>query len=153
MGGVRNHSAGIWYHKPCDRDQWYCNGIREPVFRYNNKDHKFLESALIGRTCQHLRCFDTVVRRPYRYFLIALNVILSLSDRYKMVDTLLCISFSLYQVYAANTTQFEFRDPKIFFKRSGIKICNHFEVRDQNLSPKCGISRGKIYLVTTQLFS
>ena len=33
--------------------------------------------------CQ-LRCFDTVFRRPYRYFSIALKGILSLSDRYNI---------------------------------------------------------------------
>ena len=32
----------------------------------------------------YLRCFDIVFRRPYRYFSIALKVILSLSDRYKI---------------------------------------------------------------------
>ena len=31
-----------------------------------------------------LRCFGTVFRRPYRYFSIALKLILSLSDRYKI---------------------------------------------------------------------
>ena len=31
-----------------------------------------------------LRCFDTVFQRPYRYFSIALKVILSLSDRYEI---------------------------------------------------------------------
>ena len=30
------------------------------------------------------RCFDTVFRRPYRYFSIALKLILSLFDRYKI---------------------------------------------------------------------
>ena len=31
-----------------------------------------------------LRCFDTVLRRPYRCFLIVLKVILSMFDRYKL---------------------------------------------------------------------
>ena len=31
-----------------------------------------------------LRCFDTVYQRPYRYFAIALKVVFSLSDRYKV---------------------------------------------------------------------
>ena len=31
-----------------------------------------------------LRCFDTVFQRRYRYFSIALKVIFSLSDRYKI---------------------------------------------------------------------
>ena len=31
-----------------------------------------------------LRCFDIVFQRPYRYFSIALKLILSLSDRYKI---------------------------------------------------------------------
>ena len=31
-----------------------------------------------------LRCFGTVFRRPYRYFSIALKLILSLSDLYKI---------------------------------------------------------------------
>ena len=32
----------------------------------------------------HLRCFDIVFQRPYRYFSIDLKVILSLTDRYKI---------------------------------------------------------------------
>ena len=52
-GGIRNHSAEIWDHKPWDRDQHYCKGIRDPVFRHNIKDHKILKCALIGGTCQH----------------------------------------------------------------------------------------------------
>ena len=32
----------------------------------------------------YLRCFDTVSQRPYRYFSIALKVIFTLSDRYKI---------------------------------------------------------------------
>ena len=31
-----------------------------------------------------LRCLDTVLQRPYRYFLIALKVVFSSSDRYKI---------------------------------------------------------------------
>ena len=31
-----------------------------------------------------LRCFDTVSQRPYRYFSIALKVVFTLSDRYKI---------------------------------------------------------------------
>ena len=31
-----------------------------------------------------LRCFDTVFQRPCRYFSIALKVVFSLSDRYKI---------------------------------------------------------------------
>ena len=31
-----------------------------------------------------LRCFDTVFPRPYRYFSMALKVVFSLSDRYKI---------------------------------------------------------------------
>ena len=34
--------------------------------------------------CDCLRCFDTVFQRPYRYFSIALKVVFSLSDRYKI---------------------------------------------------------------------
>ena len=34
--------------------------------------------------CIDLRCFDTVFSRPYRYFSIALKVVFSLSDRYKI---------------------------------------------------------------------
>ena len=52
-GGIRNHSAGIWDHKPWDRDQHYCKGIMDQVFRHNNKDHKILKCALIGGTCRH----------------------------------------------------------------------------------------------------
>ena len=47
---------------------------------------------ITGLHCTHvcvtysaaLRCFDTVFRRPYRCFSIALKVILSLFDRYKL---------------------------------------------------------------------
>ena len=126
LGKIRDHSAGIWDHKPWDRDQYW--------FFDMNKDHKILESTLIGRTCQHLRCFDTVVRRPYRYFLIALNGILSLSDCYKMIDTLLCISSRLYQVYAANPTQIEFRDPKKFLSDQGSRFATILRPGIQNKS-------------------
>ena len=34
-----------------------------------------------------LRCFDTVFRRPYRCFSIALKVFLSLSDRHKILTS------------------------------------------------------------------
>ena len=52
--GIRDHSAGIWDHKPWDRDQHYCKRIRNPVSWRNNKDHKILKCALIGGlTCQH----------------------------------------------------------------------------------------------------
>ena len=37
------------------------------------------------------------------------------------------------------------------FVGSGIKFCNNFGIRDQNFRLKCGISRQKIYLVTTLL--
>ena len=43
-----------------------------------NNDVKFIIS---------LRCFDIVFQRPYRYFSIALKVISSLSDRYKILTT------------------------------------------------------------------
>ena len=33
---------------------------------------------------ERLRCFDTVFRRPYRYFSIALKVVLPLSNRCKI---------------------------------------------------------------------
>ena len=39
------------------------------------------------------------------------------------------------------------------FAGSGIKFCNNFGIRDQNLRLKCGICRQKIYLVTTLTFS
>ena len=57
LGGIRDHTAlgsGI-----TSRGIGINSIVRgsEPVFRYNNKDHKILESALIGWTCQHLRCF------------------------------------------------------------------------------------------------
>ena len=38
----------------------------------------------ITRTSLGLRCFDTVFQRPYRYFSIALKVVFSLSNRYKI---------------------------------------------------------------------
>ena len=34
-----------------------------------------------------LRCFDIVFQRPYRYFSIALKVVLSLSDCYKILTS------------------------------------------------------------------
>ena len=37
-----------------------------------------------GKKNTVLRCFDTVFQRPYRYFSIALKVVFSLSDRYKI---------------------------------------------------------------------
>ena len=40
--------------------------------------------ADLGHSITYLRCFDTVFRRPNRYFSIALKVILSLSDRYEI---------------------------------------------------------------------
>ena len=36
---------------------------------------------------ESLRCFDIVFQRPYRIFSIALKVILSLSDRYKILTS------------------------------------------------------------------
>ena len=39
-----------------------------------------------GAENESLRCFDIVFQRPYRYFSIALRVILSLSDRYKIFN-------------------------------------------------------------------
>jgi len=41
-------------------------------------------SDVIGANVFPLRCFDTVFQRPYRYFSIALEVLLFLSDRYKI---------------------------------------------------------------------
>ena len=46
--------------------------------------------AVIGKLTQQdgktlmLRCFDTVFQRPYRYFSIALKVVFTLSNRYKI---------------------------------------------------------------------
>ena len=45
---------------------------------------------------QGLKCFDTVFQRPYRYFSIALKVILSLSDRYK-IFTNDCVEIEIRQ--------------------------------------------------------
>ena len=44
----------------------------------------FLFWSTINRTDPLLMCFDTVFRRPHRWFSIALKVILSLSDRHKI---------------------------------------------------------------------
>ena len=41
-------------------------------------------SGTLWEQCLLLRCFDTFFKRPYRYFSIALKVILSLSDHYKI---------------------------------------------------------------------
>ena len=57
---------------------------------------------------------------------------------------------SFYKVCTVNPTHIESRDQKKF-TGSGIKFCNDFGARDQNLRPKCGISWQKIYLVTTLL--
>ena len=32
----------------------------------------------------YIKCFDTVFQRPYRYFSIALKMVFSLSNRYKI---------------------------------------------------------------------
>ena len=44
-----------------------------------------LEELFALQNDADLRCFDIVFQRPYRYFLIALKVILSLSYRYKIL--------------------------------------------------------------------
>ena len=67
-GGIGDHSAGIWDHKPWDRDQYFCKGIRDPVFRlHEKKDHKILKRALTGGTCQHFSiqlyfCYNISIR-------------------------------------------------------------------------------------------
>ena len=38
---------GIWDHKPWDRDQWCCVGIRDQVFRQKIKCHKMAKFRLI----------------------------------------------------------------------------------------------------------
>ena len=43
---------------------------------------KKIDDYLFG--CLDLRCFDTVFQRPYKYFLIALKVVFSLSNHYKI---------------------------------------------------------------------
>ena len=43
-----------------------------------------LEELFALQNDADLRCFDIVFQRPYRYFSIALKVILSLSYRYKI---------------------------------------------------------------------
>ena len=37
MGGIRDYSNGVTNCMPWDWDQWYCKGIRDLVFRHNNK--------------------------------------------------------------------------------------------------------------------
>ena len=41
-------------------------------------------SDVVAANVFPLPCFDTVFQRPYRYFLIALEVVFSLYDRYKI---------------------------------------------------------------------
>ena len=49
------------------------------------RDEKQTKSSdVIGANVFPLRCFDTVFQRPYRYFLIALEVVFSLYNRYKI---------------------------------------------------------------------
>ena len=48
-GGIRDHRPGIWDHKPWERDQKCCEGIRDQVFRQKIKYHKMTKSTLIGR--------------------------------------------------------------------------------------------------------
>ena len=43
----------------------------------------YIKGRFIGENIRG-RCFDTVFRRPYRYFSIATTEILSMSDRYKI---------------------------------------------------------------------
>ena len=44
----------------------------------------FATSEAKGSVTTYLRCFDTVFQRPHRYFSVALKVVFSLSDRYKI---------------------------------------------------------------------
>ena len=52
--------------------------LRESAVRRSFTATIFSEAQLV------LRCFDTVFRRPYRYFSVALKGILSVSNRYKI---------------------------------------------------------------------
>ena len=47
----------IWDQKPWDLDQHYRKGIRDPVFRHDNKDHNILKCALIGGACQRFSIY------------------------------------------------------------------------------------------------
>ena len=38
MGGIRDHSPGIWDHNPWDRDQQCLHGIRDHSVLHNNKN-------------------------------------------------------------------------------------------------------------------
>ena len=59
----------------------YLNDVQlRPRFRKS----LYLQISSLGRSWVILRCFDTVFRRSYRYFSIALKVILSSSDRYEI---------------------------------------------------------------------
>ena len=42
----------------------------------------------VYKVCYFLRCFDTVFQRPYRYFTIALKVVFSLSNSYKIFTSI-----------------------------------------------------------------
>ena len=44
----------------------------------------FATSEAKGSVTTYLRCFDTVFQRPHRYFSVALKVVFSLSDGYKI---------------------------------------------------------------------
>ena len=55
---------------------------KERLRNDEEKDFRFCPPSSLTRPC--LRCFVIVFQRPYRYFSIALKVILSLSDLYKI---------------------------------------------------------------------
>ena len=54
-----------------------------PKKTFNHLDFFFLILFLTN----YLRCFDTVFQRQYQYFSIALKVVFSLSDRYKILTS------------------------------------------------------------------
>lgn len=48
--GITAPGSEITSHR--DQDQWYCNWIKDPVLRHDNKDPTILKCALIEGTCQ-----------------------------------------------------------------------------------------------------
>ena len=56
--------------------------FEENLFEYNLRLQRYVFASICGFS--DLRCFDIVLPRSYRYFSLALKVILSLSDRYKI---------------------------------------------------------------------
>ena len=72
------------FYNACTFNIYHHNYIPPCTLSINNNNNNN-KVILVGTFISgYLRCFDTVSRRPYRCFSVALKVILSLSDRQKI---------------------------------------------------------------------